>query len=108
VGHLDRFWRGERGVQEVTQRRRHVAHAELDPKQRDLDYVRCVRLQPQSRLQQLAAPPTQELSTRDMACVGSGWQSAVALLHAPAQQRVSCVGACNSVCRKAVVPAELR
>ena len=41
VGHLDRFWRGERGVQEVTQRRRHVAHAELDPKQRDLDYVRC-------------------------------------------------------------------
>jgi hypothetical protein len=40
VGHLDRFWRGERGVQEVTQRRRHVAHAELDPKQRDLDYVR--------------------------------------------------------------------
>jgi hypothetical protein len=39
---LDRFWRGERGVMEVTQRRRHVAHAELDPKQRDLDYVRCV------------------------------------------------------------------
>jgi hypothetical protein len=42
VSVLDRFWSGERGVTEVTQRRRHVAHAELDPKQRDLDYVRCI------------------------------------------------------------------
>ncbi len=37
---LDRFWSAERGVEEATQRRRHVAHAELDPKQRDLEYVR--------------------------------------------------------------------
>lgn len=77
VGHLDRFWRGERGVQEVTQRRRHVAHAELDPKQRDLDYVRCVRQQPQRRPQQPAAPPTWDLSTHDMACCGSAWHPAL-------------------------------
>ena len=37
---LHEFWNSERGVTEPTQVRRHVAHAELDPKQRDLGYVR--------------------------------------------------------------------
>lgn len=49
---LDRFWSAERGVEEATQRRRHVAHAELDPKQRDLEYVRWAAtstLSPKSR-----------------------------------------------------------
>lgn len=47
VSVLDRFWSRERGVSEVTQRRRHVAHAELDPKQRDLSYVRWAHSPPQ-------------------------------------------------------------